>query len=697
MNNSDPLSAFDDIEAPDLSDEIHRRGPRAPIDEVARRPQRFVTVAVASAATVLAMLLVIRAFGPAAQPRDAGNGRLTTLVQGVEVSWPEPWTLIQLAGRPRSDDWPILQLTNYQVAPMDRLCPNDMSLPADGVLLYVQRDFGHAGTALPEWPVDPPDIGAAEHGPCGDGVARVAWRSGTAAYEATLAVGSAATSADRATLLEAFRGLRFVYPDSAKGWRRWRIRVAHDPANTADLMFGSKYVVWSAGNRTLLIPMAGPPRVGAAEFGPDVDVFGAERVAFQGDKHYDFASYNHRSGGVDAFGFVSPATEKLVLQTSDGRAVNATIGPSLERFGINARPTHLRFTPSRPGWFVAYDASGNELGRQRDVWLRHLLMFERRQTATETPPAETPEPPTVASDAVGEPGSPTLSLVQGMTLTRPSNWTLTHLPGEVNGAWPMLQLTNYDPGLNVAALCPQAASLPADGILLYVEMKAADEPAGYPPWPVQPNSGEKGPGTCGTGLHPRWTMGASSFEGYLAFGPKASERDQRLLLDAFASLDLRDRGRIVFWHDLDRYSGLSSNPLFAEAAHVLQSLDPTGRYDGYGRFFNLLDFSGSLVREEPGGFTELEPFKPGEHIEFGGDHMQGDSGIVDGSVITSADVARVEIQAKDGRIIPCRLWAPAAGLRFGQFEFEEPLVGEFVAYDDSGKVLDRERYALWPP
>jgi hypothetical protein len=77
--------------------------------------------------------------------------------------------------------------------------------------------------------------------------------------------------------------------------------------------------------------------------------------------------------------------------------------------------------------------------------------------------------------------------------------------------------------------------------------------------------------------------------------------------------------------------------------------------------------------------------------------MQGHSGIVDGSVIASADVARVEIQAKDGRVIPCKLWPPAAGFRFGQFEFEEPLVGEFVAYDDSGKVLDRERYALWPP
>jgi hypothetical protein len=310
-----------------------------------------------------------------------------------------------------------------------------------------------------------------------------------------------------------------------------------------------------------------------------------------------------------------------------------------------------------------------------------------------TPASPADVPPQTASS----PGTRTVSLVQGMTLTRPSNWTLTHLPGEENGAWPLLLLTNYDPGLDVDALCPRAAGLPADGVLLYVEMDLADEAAGYPPWPVKPEGGEKGPGTCGTGLHPRWTMGASAFEGYLAFGPKARDRDHRLLLDAFASLDLRDRGRIVFWHDLERYSGLSANPLFAEAAHVLLSLDPTGRFDGYGRFFKLLDFSGSLVREEPGGFTELEPFKPGEHIEFGGDHMQGHSGIVDGSVIASADVARVEIQAKDGRVIPCRLWPPAAGFRFGQFEFEEPLVGEFVAYDEFGTVLDRERYALWPP
>lgn len=33
----------------------------------------------------------------------------------------------------------------------------------------------------------------------------------------------------------------------------------------------------------------------------------------------------------------------------------------------------------------------------------------------------------------------------------------------------------------------------------------------------------------------------------------------------------------------------------------------------------------------------------------------------------------------------------------GSFEFEEPLVGDFVAYDELGEILDRERYHLWPP
>jgi hypothetical protein len=298
----------------------------------------------------------------------------------------------------------------------------------------------------------------------------------------------------------------------------------------------------------------------------------------------------------------------------------------------------------------------------------------------ETPP--TP-PPTV-----DDPGRLTDSIVQGMTLIRPEKWTLTHLPGEVDGAWPVFQLTNYDAGFDLSALCPQSANLPPDGVVLYVQKIV--EGGSYPKWPVQPDADGEGPGTCGVGLHPRWTIGASSFEGFLAFGPDASDRDRKLLLDAFASLDLRDPGQLQVWHE-HLEDGF---PLKLEPAQVLFSVDL-----GYGEswFRNILRFPSSLAEEEPGGYSVGIAFKKGEHIEFGGDASDGSLSRVVGSVKATADVAHVEIRADDGRIIECDLSPAVAGVRLGTFAFEPPLVGEFVAYDEAGKVLDREKYDLWPP
>jgi hypothetical protein len=309
---------------------------------------------------------------------------------------------------------------------------------------------------------------------------------------------------------------------------------------------------------------------------------------------------------------------------------------------------------------------------------------ERREPAgvAETSP---PPPPTVDN-----PGRMTDSIVQGMTLTRPQRWTLTHLPGEVDGAWPVFQLTNYDAGLDLSSLCPQAASLPPDGVLLYVQKIVED--ASYPKWPVQPDARGEGPGTCGTGLHPRWHMGASSFEGFLAFGPDASDRDRNLLLDAFASLDLRDPVQLQVWHE--HLEDRLSFSVILEPAHVLFSVD-LGYEESW--FRNILRFPTSLVEEEPEGFSIESAFKRGEHIQFGGDASGGSLSRVVGSVKTTADVARVEIHADDGRIINCDLSPVVAGIRLGTFAFEPPLVGEFVAYDEAGNVLDREKYNLWPP
>jgi hypothetical protein len=307
-------------------------------------------------------------------------------------------------------------------------------------------------------------------------------------------------------------------------------------------------------------------------------------------------------------------------------------------------------------------------------------------------PGPAPQP----VQTVGQPGAPTQSLAQGLGLTRPENWFLIHLPGQAAGAWPVLQLTNYDPGLDTASLCPAAASLPPDGVLLYVQEDLTAD--GYPDWPVRPPH-KTTAGACGEGLHVRWQMGQTSFQGLLAFGPDASDRDRARLIDAFSSLDLIDPDMLQFWHDFPHGSHVPLPPQFADqfmsARRVVYTSDATDP----AWYRNWLLSGETLIREEPGGTSEITPPKPGRGIG-GVTDSQRFSRPVHGDGVVVAEAARVVILARSGQEVECEVGPSLA--RFGSpirpfsFSFEPPLTGHFVAYDSSGQVVGRARYNRWP-
>ena len=376
----DRFATFDDVEAPDLTHEIMRRVGEAPPPRPERRRRRLPAAVLALVLSVAAIALVVRAFRlaptPSPRPGGAAAGEITAAAQGIGITWPESWTLVQLGGEVQAS-WPILQLTNYEPKLDGRLCPSQFELPSDGVLLYVQRNLEADVAALPEWPVSP-DFGETSEGTCGVGT-HIAWHSGDGVYEALLAVGADTSQADRALLLDAFSSLDFRRFPQGQEWH------PKDPQHGGELdsrpiYEWPKFVAWGieadtdTGLTVLVIPDldgrwggARTVMVGAgisADVGPEANFTPGERhVYFAGDVRGAFETLVH------AYGFVSLEVDRLVIEADDGRLIEATIGPSLERYGVALKPTFTQFESPLLGRWVAYSSAGHVLERERyDNW-----------------------------------------------------------------------------------------------------------------------------------------------------------------------------------------------------------------------------------------------------------------------------------------------------------------------------------------
>src|SRR5687768_4807673 len=128
---------------------------------------------------------------------------------------------------------------------------------------------------------------------------------------------------------------------------------------------------------------------------------------------------------------------------------------------------------------------------------------------------------------VGAPTAEIDALVQGIRVRWPGEWTLVQLEGltENGQAWPMFQLTNYDPGLASEDLCPLNPSIPPDGVVLYVQHDLASIAQNYAEWPVEVDPNTVTEMGCGQQTTAAWRVGGARFQASLAFGPEASPQE----------------------------------------------------------------------------------------------------------------------------------------------------------------------------
>src|SRR5438309_1658845 len=113
--------------------------------ERARRARLIAASLLVAAAGLTWALIGFGALHGGVRPAQAPVTRTAT-AQGVTVTFPTDWTLVELQGeirKGRRELWPTLQLANVGPSSMaaGELCPAARAaIPSDAVLLYVQRD-----------------------------------------------------------------------------------------------------------------------------------------------------------------------------------------------------------------------------------------------------------------------------------------------------------------------------------------------------------------------------------------------------------------------------------------------------------------------------------------------------------------------------------------------------------------------------
>jgi hypothetical protein len=299
---------------------------------------------------------------------------------------------------------------------------------------------------------------------------------------------------------------------------------------------------------------------------------------------------------------------------------------------------------------------------------------------------------------IGSPVRELDALVQGVRLRWPESWTLVQLSGESEGAqaWPILQLANYDPGLDASSLCPHDVSLPADGVVLYLQRDLAPLAGRYDDWPVNVDSIDVTHRGCGERTTAAWTVGGTRFQASLAFGPEATADDRQTVLQVFRSLEIVEPEGTDYWHDLSfvntwyvAWGVRADDPVLAST--YLIGDDPMA--EGESQPIRVLALNAGGI-----GWGELD-FR--ESFQGLGDGKHPDRSVAQVWGFASLDVDRVLLGADDGREIECTL-GPSLG-RYGlpgrpaYVEFEPPLLGEFVALSSDGLVLERERFENYPP
>jgi hypothetical protein len=319
-----------------------------------------------------------------------------------------------------------------------------------------------------------------------------------------------------------------------------------------------------------------------------------------------------------------------------------------------------------------------------------------------------PTHPGGRSSVGSEGGALRTSLVGlGMRVTYPSEWTLLlgALGGSVDSEKPVLQLTNFDPGVigqdpQASWLCPlQAGQLPPDGVLLVVEWPGQAN-GSLPPWPVGLPSEASPEAFCGTGSQVAWEANGQAFRAFAAFGPEAAGEDQNALVASFSSFTFSSKFE-------DYWMGHRRTP-----AAVLASID------AFGSSWNLAAFTefhdglspgclgvfgagggggGGCYVKADGTLNVLGPQFGNDDLVWSGSSTCGTGQyLLFGMVTLRAD--SVELVLLNGQTIPMELvdlptsWDVPYRAWVGAVE--NPPTGEDVSPSDGNVFRDAGRFVL---
>jgi hypothetical protein len=347
---------LDRMQPPDLRQDILLRARAVPQPPLRSRLAAAAVAVLVSVATLGFLFVAFR--DGQRRPPATNSTEIEAIVEGVRLSWPGSWTLVQLSETsPDEHRWPMFQLTNFDPGlDAESLCPFAQQLPDDGVALYVQRDFDPIAESYDDWPVDV-DPGAISDVGC-DGQTTAAWSVQNSLFQAALTFGPEASEEDRATLLRIFADLEVVDAGAGGSGRRldpsfrntwyvaWGVR-ADDPELATVYLVGDDPTE-SRPTRVLATSSGG---IGWGPFDPDRLYRG------MGDRMLPDRSF------VQSWGVALEDVRQVLLVADDGRELEVTLGPSLDRFGLPARPAYVEFEPPLLGEYVAFGPDGEVLGR----------------------------------------------------------------------------------------------------------------------------------------------------------------------------------------------------------------------------------------------------------------------------------------------------------------------------------------------
>lgn len=344
----------------------------------------------------------------------------TAVVQGISITYPRDWWLVELAGEVTDQDlprWPSLQLTNYPVElDASRLCPaNHDSMPPDGVLLYVEQ-IKHPVMATALGPKDRTDMHVID-GSCGRG-SYATWSEGASSLTALVDAGPGASERDRRMLDAAFRSL------TTDRQPLWHINAAID-AHTRP-PFAESEAAQAAAERFLALASSPKLVLGSGErptpwtLRAAPDPSGSSPVVVANISHANtvelpmlsagseiaLQSWARRDGRIQAvFGTASLDVDRIMIR-ADSRLYDAKLLPLPPELHV----TYQGFVvegidpPASGGTIVAVDAAG---GIEMRTLGENVLDYERDRLQDFAEP-------------VGEP----VVLVHGPN--EPSDWTLTY-------------------------------------------------------------------------------------------------------------------------------------------------------------------------------------------------------------------------------------------------------------------------------